>query len=149
MIWQLFDNGHMTWWYWGSTIITKMATSGCDLTSDEIIHIKCCVCAGENRIREGEKYCKDCKEYFCSSCVGIHNNISSMKRHQIMDKGDFKSLGPDGSLPSYPTQRCAQHQLEVVTMYCKDHDEVACATCIALSISHRQVLQICIDQLYV
>jgi hypothetical protein len=107
-----------------------MATGVTDLTSDEIIHIKCGLCTHKNRTREAEKYCVECKDYFCSSCVGIHK-LASMKGHQILDKGDFKSLGPDGALPSYPTQRCNVHPLEVVTVYCKDHDEVICGLCVA------------------
>jgi hypothetical protein len=106
-----------------------MASSG----SDEVVNIKCCVCLEEKRTREAEKYCCECKDYYCSSCVEIHQKVPSMKGHKILQKSDFKTLAHDGSLPSFPTRRCFLHIAEVVNMYCEDHDEVACASCIALS----------------
>jgi hypothetical protein len=71
----------------------------------------------------------------------MHMKIPMMKGHKILDKADFTTQGQDGgSLPSFPTQRCSLHKEEVVKLYCEDHDEVACASCIALN--HRYEKQI-------
>lgn len=117
-----------------------MASSGYEITSDEIINIKCCSCAEKNKITEADKYCIDCKDYYCLTCVDAHRLFPVMKGHKILDKADFRTLGPDGSLPSFPTMRCSLHPTKVVDMFCKQHDEVACASCIALS--HRNCKKI-------
>jgi hypothetical protein len=117
-----------------------MASGGTDSMSDEIINNKCCVCLEKNRTREAEKYCVDCKNYYCSSCVGMHKIFPVTKGHKILDKADFRTPGKDGSLPSFPYQRCSLHMTDVINMYCEDHDEVACASCIILT--HRYENQI-------
>lgn len=101
--------------------------------SDEIVTNKCLVCAKKNKRTEADKYCVDCKDYYCKSCADIHTIIPAMDKHELLDKRSFKSFRNDGLLPCFPTQRCSIHPSKVVDMFCKDHDDVACATCIALS----------------
>jgi hypothetical protein len=113
--------------------IIKMATSLGDNLSDEIINIKCCLCIQDNRVREADKYCVQCKDYYCAPCIEIHRKIPATKEHKLLDKSDFRSLGPDGSLPSFPTQRCTLHPAKVVDMFCEDHNEAACASCMFLN----------------
>jgi hypothetical protein len=38
-------------------------------------------------------------------------------------------------LSSFPVVKCEAHKSKLLDMYCADHDDVACATCIA--IKHR------------
>lgn len=52
-----------------------MATGEKDSVSDKLISVKCCVCLEENRTREAEKYCVDCKNYYCLLCVGMHKKF--------------------------------------------------------------------------
>ncbi|XP_060557695.1 uncharacterized protein LOC132718083 [Ruditapes philippinarum] len=42
--------------------------------------------------------------------------------------------------PDYQTERCAIHHGKLVDMFCKDHDEVCCAACIA--IKHRSCINV-------
>lgn len=115
-----------------------MATGGSEVMSDEILNIKCSICVKKGLSREAEKYCIECQDYYCSSCIDMHTLFPSMTGHKLLDKASFRSLGLDSSLPSIPTQRCSLHPFKVTDMFCMDHDEIICTSCVALS--HRLVL---------
>ncbi|XP_053402492.1 uncharacterized protein LOC128557894 [Mercenaria mercenaria] len=112
-----------------------MAAKGGDNASDEIIDIKCCVCAGKNIIRQAEKYCVECQDYYCIPCTDMHKAFPLMRGHKLLDKADFSTHGLQSSLPCFPTERCSIHKAKLLDMFCKNHDEVVCATCVA--INHR------------
>ncbi|XP_053401379.1 tripartite motif-containing protein 2-like [Mercenaria mercenaria] len=112
-----------------------MAAKGGDNASDEITGIKCCVCAGKNIMRESEKYCVECQDYFCIPCTDTHKTFPLMRGHKLLDKADFSTHGLRSSLLSFPTERCPIHKAKLLDMFCKNHDEVVCATCVA--INHR------------
>ncbi|XP_053402503.1 E3 ubiquitin-protein ligase TRIM33-like [Mercenaria mercenaria] len=112
-----------------------MAAKGGDNASDEIIDIKCCVCAGKNITREAEKYCVECKDYYCIPCTDMHKAFPLMRGHKLLDKADFSTHGLQSSLPCFPIERCSIHKAKLLDMFCKNHDEVVCATCVA--INHR------------
>ncbi|XP_053389313.1 uncharacterized protein LOC128552306 [Mercenaria mercenaria] len=112
-----------------------MAAKGSDIASDEIIDTKCCVCAGKNITRQAEKYCIECQDYYCIPCTDTHKTFPLMREHKLLDKSDFSTHGLQSSLPSCPTERCQIHKAKLLDMFCKNHDEVVCATCLA--INHR------------
>ncbi|XP_053401568.1 uncharacterized protein LOC123540683 [Mercenaria mercenaria] len=112
-----------------------MATKGGDNASDGIIDTKCSVCAGKNLTREAEKYCVECQDYYCIPCTDMHKAFPSMRAHKLLDKADFSTHGLQSSLPCFPTERCQIHKAKLLDMFCKNHDEVVCATCVA--INHR------------
>ena len=111
-----------------------MASGGSIDASDEVIDIKCCICDKKNIRREAEKYCVECKDYFCTPCSDKHKMFSpNASGHNLLDKADFGSAGRRSGLPSFPTERCGVHKAKLLELYCKDHNEVICATCVALS----------------
>ncbi|XP_045191268.2 uncharacterized protein LOC123548098 [Mercenaria mercenaria] len=108
-----------------------MATGGNG--SDEFINFKCCICANKNIIREAENYCVECQDYYCTPCTDLHKLFpSAMGVHQFIDKTNFSTTDVQRVLPSFPVERCTVHKSKLLDMYCADHDEIVCATCVAL-----------------
>jgi hypothetical protein len=111
-----------------------MAT-GCS-GSDEFVNFKCCLCEKKNITKEADTYCVECQDYYCSPCTDLHKMFpSAMGVHQFIDMSSFNTVSLQKSLPSFPVERCEAHKTKLLDMYCADHDDVACATCIA--IKHR------------
>ncbi|XP_060566628.1 uncharacterized protein LOC132725509 [Ruditapes philippinarum] len=106
-----------------------------DIGSDEFINFKCCLCEKKNVTKEADIYCVECQEYYCTPCTDLHKLFSSMSTHQFIDKSSFNTVSLHTSLPSFPVEKCEAHKTKLLDMYCADHDDVACATCIA--IKHR------------
>ncbi|XP_060576278.1 uncharacterized protein LOC132733635 [Ruditapes philippinarum] len=113
-----------------------------DILSDEIFDVLCSMCINEGRNTEGEKYCVDCRDYFCVSCVKVHNKVPLCAGHKVLDKSQVKS-GASKGLPRAPAGRCDRHGHKDIDMYCQNHDNVGCSTCMA--VDHR----LCKDTFYV
>ncbi|XP_053405631.1 uncharacterized protein LOC128558999 [Mercenaria mercenaria] len=129
-----------------------MATEGSintDILSDETFDLLCGVCKHKEKNREAEKYCVECQDYYCLTCVKVHEDIPSLIGHNILGKGKFPSGSvktPSGSsktLPGAPTEPCDRHSHNCVDMYCQNHDDVGCGTCMA--VDHR----LCQDIFYI
>ncbi|XP_060591963.1 probable E3 ubiquitin-protein ligase MID2, partial [Ruditapes philippinarum] len=103
--------------------------------SDEFINFKCCLCEKKNIKKEADIYCVECQDYYCTPCTDLHKMFPAMSTHQFIDKSSFNTVSLQKSLPSFPVEKCEVHKSELLDMYCADHDDVACATCIA--IKHR------------
>ncbi|XP_060565227.1 uncharacterized protein LOC132724392 isoform X1 [Ruditapes philippinarum] len=111
-----------------------MADGG--IGSDECINFKCCLCEKKHIVKEADTYCVECQDYFCSPCTDLHKMFpSAMGVHQFIDKSSFNTVSLQKSLPSFPVERCEVHKTKLLDMYCADHDDIACATCIA--VKHR------------
>ncbi|XP_053402030.1 uncharacterized protein LOC123540358 isoform X2 [Mercenaria mercenaria] len=117
-----------------------MAAKGEDNASDEIIKTKCSVCAGKNITQEAEKYCVECQDYYCIPCIDMHKAFPALRAHKLLDKAAFSTHALQSTLPCFPTERCLIHKAKLMDMFCKNHDEVVCATCVALN--HRTCLDI-------
>ncbi|XP_060567398.1 E3 ubiquitin-protein ligase TRIM33-like [Ruditapes philippinarum] len=113
-----------------------------DILSDEIFDVLCSMCRNEGRNTEGEKYCVDCHDYFCVSCVKIHSKVPVLAGHKVLDKSQVKS-GTSKRLPRAPAERCDRHSHKHIDMYCQNHDNVGCSTCMA--VDHR----LCKDTFYI
>ncbi|XP_060562103.1 uncharacterized protein LOC132721753 [Ruditapes philippinarum] len=114
-----------------------MATGGqinTDILSDEILDVSCSMCKNQGKNAEGDKYCEDCKDYFCVSCVKVHSKVPLCAGHKVLDKSQVKSRSRK-SLPRAPTERCDRHSHKHIDMYCQFHDNVGCLTCMA--VDHR------------
>ncbi|XP_053390772.1 uncharacterized protein LOC128553624 [Mercenaria mercenaria] len=110
-----------------------MASGGCENTSDEIFSFKCSPCLVNNRNREAVKYCVECQGYYCQSCADVMHMMPGVKGHTFLDKLNYKSSRLSAGLPAVPTERCSIHETKIVDMYCGNHDEVGCTTCMALN----------------
>ncbi|XP_060586613.1 uncharacterized protein LOC132742273 [Ruditapes philippinarum] len=110
--------------------------------SDEPLHLLCSPCKRKERNKEADIYCADCHDYYCSDCLNIHDDFPALSCHKILDKDQVKD-GTSGILPVTPTQRWEKHGFKPVDMYWQSHDNVGCATCMA--VYHRS----CNDVFYV
>jgi hypothetical protein len=110
-----------------------MAEGG--IGSDEFVNFKCCLCEKKNIKKEADIYCVECQDYYCSPCTDLHKMFPAMSTHQFIDKSSFNTISLQKSLPSFPVEKCEVHKSKLLDMYCADHDDVECATCIA--IKHR------------
>ncbi|XP_060574257.1 uncharacterized protein LOC132731974 [Ruditapes philippinarum] len=110
-----------------------MADGG--IGSDEFVNFKCCLCVKKNITKEADIYCVECQDYYCTPCTDFHKMFPAMSMHQFIDKSSFNTVSLHTSLPSFPVEKCEVHKSKLLDMYCADHDDVACATCIA--IKHR------------
>ncbi|XP_053373194.1 uncharacterized protein LOC123531368 isoform X2 [Mercenaria mercenaria] len=110
--------------------------------SDETFQLLCSPCKRKERNKEADKYCTDCNDYYCSDCVKFHEDIPALSQHKILDKGQARE-GTSKGLPIAPTERCERHRFKPVDMYCQNHDDVGCYTCMA--VDHRS----CQDVFYI
>ncbi|XP_060565229.1 uncharacterized protein LOC132724392 isoform X3 [Ruditapes philippinarum] len=103
--------------------------------SDEFVNFKCCLCQKKHITKEADIYCVECQDYYCTPCTDVHKMFPAMCTHQFIDKTSFNTVSLQKSLPSFPVEKCGAHKTKLLDMYCADHDDVACATCIA--VKHR------------
>lgn len=96
--------------------------------SEEGAELLCCVCYRKDIRREASNYCVTCEEYYCKTCVNIHDDVPVLSNHAILQGRDFKGQG-GGKLPSIPTERCPDHGTKLIDMYCETHSEVGCTLC--------------------
>ncbi|XP_060560326.1 uncharacterized protein LOC132720253 [Ruditapes philippinarum] len=113
-----------------------------DILSDEILDVLCSMCKNRGKKSEGEKFCVDCHDYFCINCVTVHSQVPLCVDHKVLDKSQVKS-GTSKGLPKAPTERCGRHSHKHIDMFCQNHDNVGCSTCMA--IDHRS----CKDIFYI
>jgi hypothetical protein len=114
-----------------------MATGGditideTDQMQDEFFDFQCTLCELKNKNCKAEKYCVDCKDYYCSTCVKFHEDIPALLKHKILEKDQFQSMSRQTQLP-IPTERCENHNHNCVDMYCEEHNQVGCQMCMAI-----------------
>ncbi|KAL4221107.1 hypothetical protein ACF0H5_019367 [Mactra antiquata] len=103
-----------------------------DNSSEETFDFICTNCDDNGKIVEAVRYCIECSGYCCQTCTDLHHTFVMMKGHNLLDasQGNQASNQPS-SLPEFPTERCNLHTGKVIDMYCEEHNEVCCCTCIA------------------
>ncbi|XP_060576728.1 uncharacterized protein LOC132734050 [Ruditapes philippinarum] len=108
-------------------------------SSHERSDIKCSACKEQNKNTSADKYCVDCQDYYCSECLKLHETLPALKSHKLLNTDEDKI----GQLKMIPTEKCERHHFKTVDMFCQNHDEVGCATCMATD--HRN----CKDVFYI
>ncbi|KAL4221097.1 hypothetical protein ACF0H5_019358 [Mactra antiquata] len=103
-----------------------------DKSSEDTFDFICTNCDGNGKIVEAVRYCIECSGYCCQTCTDLHKTFLIMKDHNLLDasQGNQASNQPS-NLPEFPTERCNLHTGKVIDMYCEEHNEVCCCTCIA------------------
>lgn len=108
------------------------------VTSDEYHQFQCSLCDKDGKNVTAETYCVDCDQSLCMACLKQHSKFDGMKNHQLVENAfracDEKQRGKRFELPC---QRCELHHGKLLDVYCKDHKQVCCRTCV--SIHHRCV----------
>ncbi|XP_045165144.2 uncharacterized protein LOC123529035 [Mercenaria mercenaria] len=104
------------------------------MLSYETSDLLCSLCKTRNKTTEAAKFCVDCRDYYCSTCVEFHDDVPALSRHKILDSSQFQP-GAGQVLQMVPTERCDKHSHKHVDMYCLNHDDVGCSACMA--VDHR------------
>ena len=75
-------------------------------------------------------YCRDCGEYICEVCTGIHKEWDSFKAHEIfpLDEG-FEDKVKELKTLRKVTLRCSLHPLKELELYCETCMELICHNC--------------------
>lgn len=115
------------------------------ILSGKITDFKCTACKKEGINREAEKFCSDCCDGYCATCIKVHQDVPSMCAHKIINQAKLQSrssqtlsTSPQQSSeipPAALTEKCDEHSQHLIDKYCQTHDEVGCATC--MEIDHR------------
>ncbi|KAL4235251.1 hypothetical protein ACF0H5_006889 [Mactra antiquata] len=103
--------------------------------SEESFDFICTTCDKNfNKTVEAVRYCIECNGYCCQTCTDTHKLFPALRNHNLLDVSQGGQTGNQQSrLPEFPTERCSLHKGKIVDMYCKEHDDVFCSTCIATS----------------
>ena len=78
-----------------------------------------CANAGEklsNCSKLGDYFCKNCRVFFCESCLEAEHSTKVLKRHEVVK--DFNEF-----------DYCADHDFQKVQMYCEPCRVLVCPTC--------------------
>ena len=99
--------------------------------SDQLIDPYCELCY-ENK---GEKvasrhFCKECNLCLCTACHGVHKQVPSLQRHQILRGSRMPRLLADKPI-KYPD--CELHNGNMKDRYCYEHHEMLCSECLKQS----------------
>ena len=95
----------------------------------------CSPCREDGSNTEAMFRCVNCQENFCKGCVQLHNKI--LKSHTLIERCGEQTGSTDDNEGALPGVTCNQHPLEILKMFCENHDTVCCTVCIALD--HRLV----------
>ena len=114
----------------------KMALSKTmeDLTlgSDTEKRDLCAACAVDGDCRPAVKFCLDCSQPICQTCVDSHRKIKQIKTHKIVEKTE-DAVKVAETLSS--CLACPNHANKTTKFLCVDHDEFCCSTC--ATVNHR------------
>ena len=113
-----------------------------DGNKKEKMEFPCEACATEGISVESTNYCSECAENICGECVNQHRKFPAMKTHNILGKtsrrksSSIKSENDEKS-SQLRLLECESHPGKEVEMFCKHHDNVWCAVCMA--VHHRYI----------
>ena len=94
-------------------------------SSDQLFDHVCGSCKTEGKENEARKYCEDCAEYVCDSCVNVHRKFPLMKTHKIVSA----RAAPIRASGSRLTVYCACNKNKEVEFFCEDHSDIICGPC--------------------
>ncbi|XP_060570365.1 E3 ubiquitin-protein ligase TRIM33-like [Ruditapes philippinarum] len=88
--------------------------------SGEVKEMFCELCDKHNKkYVPAEKFCEECFEYLCGTCLNYHNIY--IKSHTIKDK--------DNMPQDFCLEKCSVHKDELVKFYCQACKKFACPEC--------------------
>jgi len=88
---------------------------------------------------KASSYCKDCHEYLCSNCSRCHERLDITKHHQLLKGSQFPSsyfTRQKMTSDSESFEKCSDHPLEDVKLFCKTHRALCCVACTAAMHEH-------------
>ena len=98
------------------------------INSAESYKILCTMCKHKDIHMKAELFCIECKDYYCVSCVKVHEDVPYLFGHTIHNLQDLQHKS-SAAQQAVLTERCEKHPYKLVDMYCLTHDIVCCVLC--------------------
>lgn len=108
-------------------------TLNVEISSDADKESLCAPCKNEGDHRQAAKYCIDCGQLLCKTCVDFHRRFKQLKGHKLVDSSNEDDLKLSQMLSSCLI--CPNHPDKTIELVCKNHDVLCCLTC--ATVSHR------------
>ena len=98
----------------------------------------CAACAVDRDYRSAVKFCMDCSQPICQSCVDSHRKIKMIQGHKLVDNRNGDAVKVAKTLSS--CLACPNHANKTIEFICVDHDAFCCSTC--ATVNHRSCHQV-------
>ena len=98
----------------------------------------CPACELDGEYRHVVKFCLDCNQSICQSCVDSHRRIKQIQIHKLVDNKKEEAVKIAKTLSASMT--CPNHAGKTVEFICFEHDAFCCSTC--ATVSHRRCQEV-------
>ena len=98
----------------------------------------CAACAVDGDCRPAVKFCLDCSQPICQTCVDYHRRIKLLQRDKLVDNKNEDVVKVAKTLSSCLV--CPNHADKTIEFICLDHDAFCCSTC--ATVDHRGCRQV-------
>lgn len=88
----------------------------------------CEPCKDNKESKIARSWCQQCNEALCEECAKCHMSMKATKSHEITPLENVRS-NPKPAVKEEII--CTEHSKKEVDMYCVDHEQPCCPTCIA------------------
>ena len=96
-------------------------------TSDEFIDPYCDPCYDDEGLNVKVRgFCKDCVQFLCSDCHGVHRKLQSCRNHDVVQGEDMPKSQADKP-PRF--EYCDVHPKLLKDVFCCEHKSLLCALC--------------------
>lgn len=95
-------------------------------------HETCEACRRTQEDQPASFWCKSCMESLCDMCTKYHRKNMMTQDHKLVQLSEIKLSG----LAMIAENVCTKHKGEIMKMFCADHKEACCTTCV--SFEHRK-----------
>ena len=109
-----------------------------NLGSDTEKRDLCEACAVDGEYRPALKFCLDCSQPICQTCVDCHRRIKQLQGHKLIDSNNEDAVIVAKLLSS--CLACPNHVDKTIEFICIDHDAFCCSTC--ATVNHRGCRQV-------
>ncbi|KAH3696306.1 uncharacterized protein LOC127861527 isoform X3 [Dreissena polymorpha] len=100
----------------------------------DIIEDYCCSTCEEDYVStEADFYCEICLKFYCCKCIHLHSQL--FKRHSASGREEMCKWPVGKGMLDF-IEKCEDHQDEKLKVFCEDHRQLCCSTCVMLH--HRQ-----------
>jgi len=90
----------------------------------------CQPCTFEDKQIKATKYCRDCEELLCTSCVAVHGKLKATRHHRIVENTE-RDVNSDNTGGVVGTRgMCSEHPTEPIKYECVSHNSLICGHCI-------------------
>ncbi|XP_053407530.1 protein mono-ADP-ribosyltransferase PARP14-like isoform X1 [Mercenaria mercenaria] len=94
----------------------------------------CDACLIDGQDVEAHGYCIDCQEYLCVTCFRSHRKSRASRDHTLVDNTASlpATLIESSAGTCTVTEKCAEHEGQILKFFCPKHEALACHDCVTL-----------------